>query len=270
MGSPYIILPEAPSAWIVNVGTELTLGVTVNTNGAWLARRLSLLGFVVKKILCVPDDEESVAEALKSAVASSVSLVVVTGGLGPTQDDATLEFASRALGLELEVNEVALQMVSSYYESRGMPMTPEREKMAKMPKGAVALPNPVGAAPGCLLELGKTTFVFLPGVPKEMEQVFLGSVERYLKAKFKLSPLLFEGAVKLRGVPESSLAPKLKEIASKHKHTYVKSHPRGSEVAEPLIEVHVITQVSKEELEQILDEVCKEAASLGGECFKEA
>ncbi|ABL78773.1 competence/damage-inducible protein cinA [Thermofilum pendens Hrk 5] len=225
------------SAWILSVGNELLIGRVVNTNAAWLAQRLTLLGYAVRRIVVVPDVEEEIAGAFRDALGSA-DVVVSTGGLGPTPDDVTNFALAKALGRPAEVNAEALRMVEEKYARRGYPMTPEREKMAVMPRGARPLPNPVGTAPGILVEEGSKIVVCLPGVPSEMEAIFLEHVEPLLRSR---GPPHFyaERVVRVKGVPESDVAPVVKKALKLSELVYVKSHPRGFEVDAPVLEIHV-------------------------------
>jgi molybdenum cofactor synthesis domain-containing protein len=229
---------KTPSVWIINIGTELTIGRIVNSNGAWLARELTLRGAKVKRIVCVPDEEEEVVTVLREALANA-DIVITTGGLGPTPDDRTAEFLAKAVGVDLVVNQEALNMVREKYEAVGLPLTSDRVKMAMLPRGAKPIPNSVGTAPGIHLEYqGKQVFA-LPGVPREMEAMFQNYV---LKAIEPLLPRLcvVEESLKVEGVPESSLAPILREAQRLCADCYVKSHPMGEELGRPVIDVRVL------------------------------
>jgi nicotinamide-nucleotide amidase len=140
-------------AWILSVGNELLIGRVVNTNAAWLASKLTHLGYSVRRVVVVPDEEGDIAEVFREALGRA-DVVISTGGLGPTPDDITNLAFCKALGVEPVVNQEALRMVKEKYEVRGYPLTREREKMAMMPPGAKPLPNPAGTAPGILYEHG--------------------------------------------------------------------------------------------------------------------
>ena len=125
------------------------------------------------------DLHESIAEAMQAALRRQPDLIILTGGLGPTVDDLTIQAAARALGRSLDLDAAALDMVRETYErlcNEGIVadarMTDARRKMAALPKGAAAVHNPVGAAPGVVLWEGGSLLVFLPGVPKEMKAIF--------------------------------------------------------------------------------------------------
>jgi len=265
-------LAEDYIAWILNIGTELCIGRIVNTNGAWLAQQLTLLGFKVKRIVVAPD-EEDVAELLRDACRRA-HVVITTGGLGPTEDDRTAEFIAKAFGLDLVLNEEALELVRRRYESAGFNLSEERKKMAKLPEGAKPIPNPVGTAPGIHLKVEDCHIFALPGVPREMQAMFEHYVKPFLD---KIGPKLciVEESYTVEGVPESSLAPLLKQAARACHDCYVKSHPKGDEVANPIVEVRVLASASNclearekalavlEELERLLDGAGKNGGKEG-------
>ena len=168
---------------ILSIGNELLMGKILNTNARWLARRCTSLGLEVRRITVVGDDEKEICSAVKEALSRRPRFIITTGGLGPTLDDKTIESIAKCLDLELKVDEEALSMVREAYkrlveEGRldSSELTPQRVKMARMPEGARPLPNPVGTAPGMLLEVDGTTIISLPGVPAEMEAIFEESV----------------------------------------------------------------------------------------------
>lgn len=158
--------------------------------------------------------------------------MITTGGLGPTYDDVTLEGVARALGRGLKLHPRALEMVRSFYSRRGLGLTEDRVKMAMLPEGAEPLDNPVGAAPGAVVEARGTLVASLPGVPREMEAMFDRSLRPLLEG---IAPpgAVVECGLTVRGVPESSLAPYIKRASRVSRMVYVKSHPQGSELGEP-------------------------------------
>ncbi|MFP3137545.1 MAG: molybdopterin-binding protein [Nitrososphaeria archaeon] len=210
-----------PRAWIVTLGNEVLLGEVENTNAGWLARRLTSLGVRVRRMVTSPDDEES-AEIFRDAV-GRVELVVSTGGLGPTYDDRTMYLLSRALGLPLERNPAAEEMVRRRVAERGFQLTPARLKMADMPRGAEPLENRVGTAPGAILRHEGTTFVVLPGVPAEMTRMFEEAAAR-LAGMWRGPPCRREAT--FQGIVEADLADALMEL-SRDESVYVKTQPRG-------------------------------------------
>lgn len=258
---------EAPLAWIVTVGNEILIGRIVNTNASWLARRLTLIGFRVHRIVTVPDSVDEIAEEVGRGVARA-RVVITTGGLGPTYDDITLEGVARALGRRLVLNKEALRMVEEFYSARGLPLTEERKKMAMLPEGARPIPNPVGAAPGSLVRLGGVIVASLPGVPREMEEMFTRYLEPVLREVAPPTSIV-ECGVRIEGVPESSLAPYIKRASRLSDRVYLKSHPKGHETMGPVLEVRALASAetrekAEEEARKVLEEVVEAARSLGG------
>ena len=235
-----------PYLEILCVGNELLIGKTLNTNAQWLGRRITSLGLTVRRITAVGDVIEEIAGAVNEAVQRGPSFVIVTGGLGPTFDDKTLGGVASALGRELEENKEALEMIKERYQSyvdegriEKFEMTPHRVKMAKLPKGGTPLPNPVGTAPGVLVEYEGVSLVMLPGVPQEMMAIFDESVVPLLRG-IAGDVTFFEASLDVRGVPESSLAPVIDRVIHDNPYVYIKSHPQAAERV-PHLELHFST-----------------------------
>ena len=221
-----------PSVEILAVGNELLIGDVLDTNSNWLCRHLTPLGGSVNRITVVRDDRDAIVRELQSAASRKVDLIMITGGLGPTADDRTLEAVAAALGLPLERNGDALAAVRGRYAEfarKGFvesgELTPEREKMAILPRGAIPLANPVGAAPGVLLRWGACSIVSLPGVPAELRGIFETSLPPFLREMLG-SGAFVERAAHVSCRDESRLAPLLREVADAHPAAYVKSRPR--------------------------------------------
>jgi nicotinamide-nucleotide amidase len=159
------------SAAVLTIGTEITRGEIVDTNSAWLASRLTALGFEVLAIDTVDDDRERIVEALRR-LHHGAKVVIVTGGLGPTTDDLTAACAAEALGVDLVRDEASLEAIQRKLAAAGRQLTPSNARMADVPRGAEVIGNPVGTAPAFGITLGGARFYFLPGVPREMTQIF--------------------------------------------------------------------------------------------------
>jgi len=262
-----------PKAWILTIGNELLIGRIVNTNASWLARKLTFLGFSVERIIVTPDEPAEVAEEIRRALSrDDVKVVITTGGLGPTYDDRTLEAVAQAINRPLRLNDQALQWVRQKYESGGMQMTKEREKMAYLPEGAEPIRNPVGTAPGSLVTAGEKLIASLPGVPAEMQAMF----EELMPRLKQLAPPLevIDCGFTVVGVPESSLAPYVEEAERKNPGCYVKSHPKGHEIRGPVLEIRVLASArTRDEARELalraLEVVKGGARSLGGEITEE-
>ena len=226
------------SAWIITIGNELLIGKIINTNASWLARRLTLLGYNVNRIIVIPDNLNDIAETFREAVNKNIDIVISTGGLGPTFDDKTSEGLALAFNKKLVINEDALKMVREKYVRKGWKLTKSRIKMAKLPENAIPIRNHTGTAPGIFLKVNDTYIISLPGVPVEMKIMFDFEVINILKeraSKYYYS----EAELTCKGLPESGIAPIVKDIMDRFKNVYIKSHPRCSELGQLIITIHV-------------------------------
>ncbi len=190
-------------AEILCVGTELLIGDIVNTNAAYLARRLATLGIGVYRQSVVGDNPERLAADLETAL-SRADLVITSGGLGPTADDLTKETAARVFGREMYCHEPSLARIKAYFAATGREMTPNNRKQAMMPVGATVFQNDYGTAPALALvrEDGKT-LVMLPGPPRELEPLFCEQVEPFLQPRCEA--VLFSRNVHIAGMGESTV-----------------------------------------------------------------
>ncbi len=220
---------------IISVGNELLIGKVVNTNSSWLAEKLTRLGVVVKRITVVGDNLDEISSCIKEVLSRKPSFIIITGGLGPTYDDMTLEGLAMGLGKRMVLHHKALEMVKRKYEGMGESLTEARIKMARMPEGAEPLHNPVGTAPAAKISYETTVIYALPGVPREMEAIFNETISRdvSMKSGFRVTEL----SLRVTGVKESSLAPLISRVKELYPNTYIKSHPKVSE-EKPLIEIY--------------------------------
>ena len=259
---------------IICVGNELLIGKTLNTNAHWLAKRITSLGLKVRRIIVVGDDLEEISSAIKESINRKPCFIIVTGGLGPTFDDKTLEGVALGLGLKLQENKEALEMIRAKYERyvaegriRGYEMTPHRVKMARLPEGAKPLPNPVGTAPGVFLEYDGVKMVMLPGVPEEMKSIFDESVAPMIReASGNLT--FYEASLDVRNLPESELAPMLDVVMHDNPYVYIKSHPKRSEGTSHL-ELHFSTtsddsKVARQRIERAILQLSEMIKKKGG------
>lgn len=226
------------AAEILAVGNELLTGDVLDTNSHWLCGQLTGLGAVVRRVCQLPDEVGAIKREIRDARARGVGLLFTTGGLGPTDDDLTLEGVAGALSLELRIHSLAFKWVRARYEElarlgyvASAEMTPSRTKMARLPVGATPLANGVGAAPGVVLAVGDSTLVSLPGVPAELKDIFQGALRPVL-AGLLGKGFFLEWVARVDCGDESVLAPMLGRVAKAHPRVYLKSRAGrfGSEV----------------------------------------
>lgn len=201
-----------PTAAIVTVGNELLYGETVDTNCAWLARSLAVLGIPVGRTFTVGDRAEEIQAALRAAM-SGADLVILSGGLGPTSDDLTKEAVADLLDRPLHLDEAFLERLAERFRARGFKELPAPNRsQAEMPEGAVVLRNPQGTAPGLALEADGSIVVMLPGVPRELKAIFEGDLHDWLAERFsdRLAPV-HHRLIHTTGIAESRLAELLED-----------------------------------------------------------
>ena len=185
---------------LLATGDELLTGQILDTNSVWLMDRLWDLGVMARRKTLVADDREDLASALRETTSRS-DLVVMSGGLGPTEDDLTAEVVAAAMGVPLEVHEPSLEAIRERFRKLGREMTPNNAKQARFPRGAHVVPNRFGTAPGFLVRLGRGELVALPGVPVEYRGLSEEFVLPRIAARVGTTPAF--RLVKLFAVPES-------------------------------------------------------------------
>jgi len=205
---------------ILTIGDELIEGRLVDTNAAALSERLDGEGYRVVRHTSVGDDLPEVVTALRQ-MAPRCDVVLVSGGLGPTGDDLTAACAAEAFGVPLVRSPEALRHVRDFFAARGRPMSPNNEKQADLPAGAAILPNPSGTAVGFAVDADGCRLYFMPGVPREIVDIFETTVLPELRVR--LRPALPDVAVlKIFGAGESDVARRLEGLGA--------DLPEGSEL----------------------------------------
>ncbi|SEW19918.1 competence/damage-inducible protein A [[Clostridium] fimetarium] len=191
-------------AELISVGTEILLGNIVNTNAAYLSEKCASFGLSLYNQQVVGDNEDRLADALKVAIERS-DIVILSGGLGPTQDDLTKEVTAKVMGCELIEDAHSKDHIISMLKSFALKenITENNWKQAFVPKGAIIMENHNGTAPGIIIEKDGKSIILLPGPPNEMIPMFEESVTVYLN---KLQPeILYSMMVKICGVGESKV-----------------------------------------------------------------
>lgn len=209
------------------VGTEILLGNIVNTNGAYLASELAKLGIGLYYQTVVGDNAERLEDTIKLALTRS-DLVILSGGLGPTQDDITKEVAAKVFDKALYLDENSKARIISYFENRNRVMTDNNFKQAMIPEGAVVLDNDNGTAPGVYMENDGKKIILLPGPPLELEAMFKSKVIPLLK---EMSDQVFVSTmVKVCGRSESEIATLLSDLIALDGDVTVAPYAKTSEV----------------------------------------
>lgn len=206
----------AVRAEIISVGTELLLGEIVDTNAAYLSQRLARLGVDVLYRVTVGDNLARLSEQIRQSM-SRAEIVILCGGLGPTEDDLTREAIAEATGRRLISLPEIEQWLREFFASRGRQITPNNLRQAQVPEGGRTLPNEVGTAPGVALEVEGRLIVALPGPPSELHPMWERHAEAIVRdftARAESGRSLYTRVLRLVDIGESQVANDLADLIS--------------------------------------------------------
>jgi nicotinamide-nucleotide amidase len=239
------------NACILAIGSEMLTPFRVDTNSLFITERLNTIGYDVRLKAVVGDDVGELARVLEG-VLSWADLIVVTGGLGPTEDDITRDAVARALNIPLDVDEEVVERIRERFARRGMTMPDINRRQAMVPRGATVLPNPNGTAPGLWLEKGTVALVLLPGPPRELKPMLDVVIAEQLAPKSGGGGL-YRRVLKITGRAESDVDAQAQPVYGKWTSQSV---PISTTILAVLgqIELHLTAQArSAEEADAVLD-----------------
>jgi nicotinamide-nucleotide amidase len=196
---------------LINTGSELMLGRTLNTHQQWLCRRLADLGHIVTRQVAVADTGSEIEQAVREALGRA-DLVITTGGLGPTSDDITRERTARLLGRPLHEDAALAEHIRSYFTRRNRAMPETARSQALVPEGAIVLPNQNGTAPGLAMHVSPNPFrdagapswlIMLPGPPRELRPMFADAVAPLISRELPSDTVFVCRTLRTTGLAES-------------------------------------------------------------------
>lgn len=219
-------------AEIICIGTELLLGQIVDTNAAFLAKELAGLGIELYHKSTVGDNLSRVETVLRNAWARA-DLLILSGGLGPTQDDLTREAIAGLLGETLECNEAALKGIRAFFAKMDRPMAESNLRQAMFPPSGRMIPNPAGTAPGMLAEKEGRIVAALPGVPRELTVMWEESLKPYLQECLaRESPIVLSSkTVRLAGIGESAMEEKILDLIREQTNPTIGTYANRGDVS---------------------------------------
>jgi nicotinamide-nucleotide amidase len=209
-----------PNAEIVAIGSELLLGQIVDTNSPWMAQRLAQLGVNLYFKTIVGDNPGRMKEVLSRAMSRS-DLVITSGGLGPTQADITREIIAQVVGRKLVRDPRLLAELDQRFRKRGFVMTPNNERQADIPEGAIPVSNPNGTAPSFIVETEKAAVFALPGVPFELKWLFDNELVPYIRKRFGISDVITYRVLKVAEIGESNVDHRIGHLIASSKNPTV-------------------------------------------------
>ena len=246
-------------AIILSVGDELVLGQTVDTNSAWLSQQLAAVGCAVAAHATVPDDQAAIETAIRES-AERCDVLIISGGIGPTEDDLTRQALAAVLNQPLEPNETWLKELDKFFKDRGRAMPPINRIQAMIPRGATMLFNHAGTAAGIHARISNlkseienmTVQVFvMPGVPKEMKAMFIRDVLPYV-AERSAGSVILSRTLHTYGMGESAIGERLGELMKRGRNPSV-----GTTVSEGQVSLRVNARFASVEVAtRQLEETC--------------
>ena len=214
-------------AELICVGTELLMGQVLNTNAHFIAKELAPSGIDMYHQIVVGDNPKRLTEAVETAL-SRADVVLLSGGLGPTDDDLTKETVAKALGKELVLFDDEWDKLQRWFSSKGRTIAPNNKKQAMFPKDAIILDNPNGTAPGCIMESDGKAAILMPGPPRELQPMFRNHVLPYLLKKS--GHRLYSREIRIFGMGESDVTYRLDDLIKNQTNPTIAPYAKTGEV----------------------------------------
>lgn len=243
---------------LISVGTELLLGNIVNTNTQFLAEKCALLGLTMYHQVTVGDNRERLRQVLETALERS-DVVILTGGLGPTEDDLTKEVCAEVMESDLVEDSHTKEQITNYFKNSIYKEIPDNNwKQAMVPQGAIVLDNNNGTAPGLIIEKDGKTAVLLPGPPNELKPLFMEQVFPFLQ---KRQPeVIHSRMIKICGPGESQVENRILDLIDGQSNPTIATYAKTAEV-----HLRVTAKASSEkEAKELLKPMVKEIKSRFG------
>lgn len=196
-------------AELITIGDEILYGQIVDTNSQWMSQELDKVGIKTIRKTTISDDRQEILSAFAEAE-KRADIVLITGGLGPTNDDLTKPCLAEYFDCGLEMHEEALEEVATFFKNRGLELTDLNRKQAELPTCCEYVPNKLGTAPGMWFERNGKVFVSMPGVPHEMKKMMVATIIPKLQEIFQ-TEVIFHKLIKTVGIGESWLSEKIKD-----------------------------------------------------------
>ncbi|MCC6239848.1 MAG: competence/damage-inducible protein A [Phycisphaerales bacterium] len=236
------------NAIILSIGDELVLGQTVDTNSAYLSAQLAGLGLAVSAHVTVADDQPAIEQAIGQAI-GQCTVLLISGGLGPTADDLTRQVLAAVMGVELEMNHAWLHRLRAFFAERGHRMPEANTIQAMIPRGASMIDNVAGTAAGIDATIGACHIMVMPGVPREMEVMFQRDIAPRL-AQLSHGAVILSRTLHTFGVGESRVAEMLGDLMRRDRNPSV-----GTTVSQGIVSLRINSRFQQRiQAQQALDE----------------
>ncbi|MBB6449243.1 nicotinamide-nucleotide amidase [Geomicrobium halophilum] len=244
------------NAEIIAVGTELLLGQISNTNGQYLSKQLTHHGVNVYKHTVVGDNLLRIRQAIQAA-AKANDMVIITGGLGPTEDDVTRNALAEEYDLDLVYDERALQQVESFFQERNQQPSDANRRQALYVQGAQVFQNHTGLACGMVYKHENTMFILLPGPPRELKTMFEKEVDPFLAAQDDTYAFLLSRTLRFYGIGESALEARVHDLIVEQTNPTIAPLAGEDEVTLRLTVRDTDRKNAEKQLDNMEAEICK-------------
>ncbi len=198
---------------ILCIGNELLVGKTINSNAAWIGRKITIMGCDIRSHITIPDEENMIISTLNNLISNNLSLIIMTGGLGPTDDDITTSALFKFANVSSSFDSEYWELLKNRFQKHGMRIPESNRSQARVPSKGEVIGNPIGSARGFKLKVGGTIIFSLPGVPNEMMGMMRNSVFPWLKKNSKSKKYI--KILCTTGIPESVLIEKISDQINK-------------------------------------------------------
>lgn len=248
-------------AILLSIGDELTLGQTVDTNAAWLSARLSSMGIPCAEHRTVPDDLDHIADTIRQC-AERAEVLIITGGLGPTDDDLTRPALAKAMGVDLTEDPASVEHIASYFRGRGRTMPQRNRIQATHPQTSTMIENTCGTAPGIQASLGHCEIFVTPGVPREMFAMFERDIEPAIRQLTGTSQTILTTKLNSFGSGESDIAERLGDLMARDRNPVVGTTVANGYVSVRIRSEHPQNDQAQARLDETLDLVKEKVGPL--------
>ncbi|MFO7634796.1 MAG: CinA family nicotinamide mononucleotide deamidase-related protein [Caldilinea sp.] len=237
------------TAEIITSGTEILLGDIIDTNAAWIAQQLRDTGVNLYYKSTVGDNEPRLRGVIELGMTRS-DVIIITGGLGPTVDDITRDAVANATHCPLVLHDGALATLHQRFARFGVTMTDNNRQQAMIPQGAILIENPVGTAPGFIVESERCAVIALPGVPREMKEMLAATVLPYLRAHLGSEAVIRRRILRTFGIGESTIDARLGDLMRRSNPTVGLAAHTGQ------VDIRIVARAEDlVSVERLLDEI---------------
>jgi len=240
------------SAHVICIGNEIMLGHINNTNAQYASKNLASIGIRTSEHLSIQDDPDTIISSIRNSLRAA-DIVILSGGLGPTVDDITLDCIGKSLERKLLYNNKVAEHIKKHFKKRGLVMPRNNLRQALVPKGAIPILNNIGSAPGLLIPVHGKILVALPGVPFELYEMFKKNVLPYLKKRFHPDKIIKSRVIKITGLPESKVNEKLEDILKLSGNVEMGIYPHPEEITVKI----TVTDKNKNKVNAIIKKIEK-------------